>query len=90
MGKMQIISDGTARGTEVLVDGEHLENVMSVIWDIDSGGIGNATLVVRHVPATIQSEMDNTRIFAADEQLQNGALSGDVTVSWEQLGLFDR
>lgn len=57
MTKLQITSDGSAGGTEVLVDGKPLDNVVEIRFAIDAPGFATATITLQRTPVEIDGEM---------------------------------
>jgi hypothetical protein len=50
--KLKVVSDGTPNGTTIYVDGEPLDGVKKVTWEISTGGYAKATIDI------IGSEID--------------------------------
>lgn len=44
--KLKVVSDGTPRGTTVYVNGEILDGVKKVTWEISTGDYSKATIDV--------------------------------------------
>ena len=53
--QLTIESDGTARGTRVLVDGQELEGVTAIEWEIYAeSGLASVRISLDGVPATVR------------------------------------
>jgi len=58
MARIRIISDGTPKGSRLLVDGAEVPNVVSVEWRCRAGRNDTATAVVELLHVEIDAEAD--------------------------------
>ena len=60
MGRYKIISDGTPRGTQVLLDGEPMPNIVDIEWDLSVGGS----------PARMKIEVLNVEVDVSTDDVE--------------------
>lgn len=58
--RLQIISDGSGCGTQVLIDGKPVNNVLGVTWKCEGAGLAEATVTFDMVPVELESDLPET------------------------------
>lgn len=62
--RVRIVSDGTSHTTNVLIDGEPVDNVIAVTWSCKVDELAVATLTLEGVPVEVTGELTDPPVEA--------------------------